>query len=97
MRVEHHAEADQELLDQARYIEERRTGYGERFIAAFRDARDLISLYPRIGRKEGRVRIWKMRRFKYKVVYVVRKDEILILAIAHTSRRPGYWRYRLRR
>jgi len=96
MRVENHAEADQELVEQSRYIEEQRSGYGERFIAAFEDVRDLISLYPRIGRKEGRVRVWKMRRFSYRIIYVVRKDSILILAIAHTSRRPGYWRYRLR-
>lgn len=97
MRVENHAEADLELVEESRYIELQREGYGERFIAAFEDARDLISVYPRIGRKEGRVRVRKIRRFKYNVIYAVRKDSILIVAIAHTSKRPGYWRHRLRR
>jgi len=97
MRVENHVEADQELVEESRYIEQQRAGYGERFIAAFEDVRDLISDYPRIGRKEGRVRVRKVRRFKYNVIYAVRKDSILIVAIAHTSKRPGYWSHRLRR
>ena len=97
MRVEILPEADQELVDESLYIEQQRTGYGARFIAAFEDARDLISMWPRIGRKEGRVRIRKIRRFKYNLIYVVRRDSILIVAVAHTSKRPGYWSYRLRR
>jgi len=97
MRVENHVEADQELVEESRYIEQQRAGYGERFIAAFEDTRDLISEYPKIGRQEGRVRFRKIRRFRYNVIYAVRKGSILIVAVAHTSKRPGYWSHRLRR
>jgi plasmid stabilization system protein ParE len=97
MRVEIHDEADQELVEGSLYIERERAGYGERLIAAFEDARDLIAAYPKIGRKEGRVRVRPVHGFSYNIIYAVRKDSILIVAVAHQSRRPGYWLHRLRR
>jgi plasmid stabilization system protein ParE len=30
-------------------------------------------------------------RFPYQVVYRVRPDAVVIVAIAHAKRRPGYW------
>jgi hypothetical protein len=36
-----------------------------------------------------------VKRHPYLVVYALRGDEIIVLAIAHTSREPGYWRERL--
>ncbi len=32
-----------------------------------------------------------MRRFPYQVIYRTVTDEITIIAVAHTSREPGYW------
>ena len=32
-----------------------------------------------------------MKHFPYSLVYTVSGDEIRILAVAHHSRRPGYW------
>jgi hypothetical protein len=32
-----------------------------------------------------------LRRFPYSVVYEVLPDEVIILAVAHTSRRPRFW------
>jgi hypothetical protein len=36
-----------------------------------------------------------IRRFPYKVIFLERPDEIMILACAHSRQRPGYWRRRL--
>ena len=33
-------------------------------------------------------------RFPYTIVYRVRDQDIVIVAIAHHSREPGYWRHR---
>jgi hypothetical protein len=33
-------------------------------------------------------------RFPYSVIYRASADEILIIAVAHLRRRPGYWRHR---
>lgn len=32
-----------------------------------------------------------VRRFPYSVLYTVENEEIVVLAIAHQSREPGYW------
>jgi hypothetical protein len=34
-------------------------------------------------------------RFPYALVFVESETEIRVLAVAHTRRRPGYWRSRL--
>ena len=32
-----------------------------------------------------------LRRFPYMVIYEVFPDEVMVLAVAHVSRRPHYW------
>jgi plasmid stabilization system protein ParE len=36
-----------------------------------------------------------LRRFPYHVVYVEEATAVLVVAVAHNRRRPGYWRRRL--
>jgi hypothetical protein len=36
-----------------------------------------------------------VKRHPYLVVYAILPDQIVVLAVAHTSRKPGYWRERL--
>jgi len=40
-------------------------------------------------------RRYLLRRFPFSVVYRVEPSRILIVAVAHGRRRPGYWRSRL--
>jgi hypothetical protein len=47
-----------------------------------------------LGAAAGRTRSWLLSRFPYRVIYRVRDEDIYIVAIAHTSRRPGYWKDR---
>ena len=48
---------------------------------------------PGVTRAKGARRVL-LRRFPYSIVFYERKDEIVIVAFAHSSRRPGYWRSR---
>jgi plasmid stabilization system protein ParE len=41
------------------------------------------------------VRAKSLKRFPYSVLYSVENNEIVVLAIAHQSRKPGCWRDRL--
>ena len=43
------------------------------------------------------VRHHVLRRFPYSVIYLVEAAEVVILAVAHQKRRPGYWLPRLGR
>jgi toxin ParE1/3/4 len=47
---------------------------------------------PRI---EGRVRSMSILDFPYKIIYAQSDDVLLIIAVAHHRRQPGYWRDRL--
>ncbi len=38
-----------------------------------------------------------LARFPYALVFLVREDEVRVLAVAHAKRRPGYWLSRVRR
>jgi toxin ParE1/3/4 len=35
-----------------------------------------------------------LQRFPYEIVYKIYPDVVLIIAVAHNKRRPGYWRHR---
>jgi toxin ParE1/3/4 len=71
---------------------------GERFIskveAAVASARSMPELYRRVHGEARKVRV---ERFPYHVIYWhdAGADRICILAVAHASREPGYWRDRM--
>ena len=44
---------------------------------------------------EQGTRRYLLRRYPFGVVYRVERTRILIIAVAHGHRRPGYWRSRL--
>jgi plasmid stabilization system protein ParE len=86
------------LLEEIARYELRRTGLGTEFLSAVRDAVQLITLNSKVWQasEHGRdVRRFVMDRFPFAIVYTELGDEILIIAISHASREPGYWRTRL--
>lgn len=42
---------------------------------------------------DPRTRRLLVGRFPYQVVYRLRATEIVIVAVAHLKRRPGYWKH----
>ena len=92
-------EAEQELEEAADYFEnEASPYYGELFLDAFDRVAEKLLHFPRAGRLVGRsVRRWVMRSWKYSIIYSIEDYGIYVIAVAHQSRRPGYWRKRLRR
>jgi len=43
----------------------------------------------------GKWRRILLRRFPFGVVYGVMDDQIVVVAIMHTRRKPGYWKNRM--
>jgi len=93
-----------EFLDEAlAEAEEAARWYAERDAsAAFGFSDELIGAVTQIERAphawppyEHSTRRFLLRRFPFSVVYWVDNNRIVILAVAHTSRRPDYWRNRL--
>jgi plasmid stabilization system protein ParE len=93
MNVEWRSGAKAEVLEALAWHEASQEGLGE---ALFRDLvsrRALLMEYPFIGRKiDERHRQYRLKKFRYALIYRVEGDVIVISAVAHGSRRPGYWR-----
>jgi toxin ParE1/3/4 len=64
-------------------------------VKEFEHSVSLLLEHPGLGMiwRNGKRRL-VMRRFRYTLIYTVAGDQIRILAVAHHSRRPGYWRGR---
>jgi len=84
----------------AAWYEQERQGLGAEFVEAIEAAIDVIedgflplSPMPGISGAQGAKRLI-LRRFPYDIVIVDRNDERIVVAFAHHSRKPGYWRDR---
>ncbi len=89
--------AQKELEEAVLYYELEQYGLGQRFKGEVRRTIDRIKKYPTSWPIErGEVRKCFVHRFPYKVLYSVQEQNIVILAIAHQHRRPGYWIDRLK-
>ena len=91
-----HPEAATDLREAAEYYRERAgIAMAQTFLGDFEHAMALLLEHPLLGPQwlHGKRR-WVMRHFPFSIVYAVAKQEIQVLAVAHQSRRPGYWRKR---
>lgn len=90
--VSYHEAAEGELLSEIGYLELRADGLGRRFFAEVRRAENLIAQFPESAAEilPG-IRKRVLRKFRCSLIYTIAKDGSLILAVAHHSRRPGYW------
>ncbi len=90
--------AEQELREAMEYYENSRVGLGVQFHDRVNEAMLAIGRAPwqfplyegkrRLRREFRRARVV---RFPYIVVFEPRESEVLVVAVAHTGRRPAYW------
>ena len=45
----------------------------------------------RFPRCDDRHRFYLMRRYPFQVIYREQADQVLVVAVAHAKREPGYW------
>jgi toxin ParE1/3/4 len=93
-------QAAEEAEAAAGWYENERQGLGTEFAEAIESAIDVIEdgflpLSPMPGNSGGKgAKRLILRRFPYDIVVVERSDELIVVAFAHHSRKPGYWRDR---
>jgi toxin ParE1/3/4 len=85
------------FLHAVAWYEEERSGLGAEFLAEVERATRRIIAFPQHGSPYlvGTRRI-VLRRFPYSVVYWPDASDLLVVAVAHARRKPGYWRNRLK-
>ena len=95
MNIHYHPEALKEMVEAAIFYEEHQEELGSRFLDAIEDSLTKITIHPTIWRadQQGR-RKYRIKRFPYLLIYTISQETIYILAVAHTSRKPNYWRVR---
>ena len=90
-----HPDAEAEMIAAAAYYERQQVDLGRRFLASVQDAANRIVMNPALyGTVELDVQRCLTRTFPFGVLFRVRKDEILIMAVMHLHREPSYWRNR---
>jgi plasmid stabilization system protein ParE len=95
LEIELHQDADDELKAAAVFYELRLTGLGESFLARVSEGFDLIRKNPLAGQLLfDYFRRILTRQFPYSLVYRVEAERVYVIAIAHWSRPPGYWKGR---
>jgi hypothetical protein len=85
-----------ELAAAKRYYDQQLQGLGKHFKAEAQAAAWRIADQPRAWQVErGLVRRCLLSKFPYKLLYTIRGDEAVVLAVAHLHRDPDYWLERL--
>nr|VFK77959.1 MAG: ParE toxin of type II toxin-antitoxin system, parDE [Candidatus Kentron sp. SD] len=84
--------AEVEMCEAAIYYQTQVDGLGDAFLTKVDSAvRDIVEhplAWPVV---QGDVRKRPIHRFPYSILYQDNPNEILIIAVMHQRRRPGYW------
>ena len=89
------AGAEQDYAEALAWYAERSQRAARGFETEFERAIESISEAPRrFPSYDGKHRFYLMRRYPFQVIYREASVGILIVAVAHAKRRPGYWRDR---
>jgi plasmid stabilization system protein ParE len=90
--------AKAELTDAISYYNMQSEGLGYEFAAEVKRTLERIVQYPDAWFKlSKRTRRCRTNRFPYGVIYQVRKETLLIVAVMHLSREPETWKSRLKK
>ena len=93
--VEYHPGAQLDVISAFEWYELHESGLGTRFQEELLTAEKFIRRNPLLGHphKLG-TRRRPLKVFPYVLIYFDEPDLILVLAVAHYSRAPGYWHRR---
>src|SRR4051812_10228411 len=96
MRVRMIPLARREMMRAAQFYERRALGLGNRFLDDVRAGLLAILQFP----AAHPLLVAPFRRkllsdFPYALIYRVESDDVVVVAVAHFKRRPGYWRRRI--
>lgn len=95
VEIEFHPEAIKELDDSAEWYMQRSQlaakGFALAVDVALKKISDNPDRFPTLGR---RFRACNLEHYPFQIVFQLGGDRLVIVAVAHAKRRPGYWRGR---
>lgn len=82
-------EAEYEISDAMLWQEDQKRGLGLELSREFREVISYINEFPEHSQKKYKnVHIRFTKKFKYGIHYIVEDNNIYVLAVLHTSRKP---------
>lgn len=88
--------AEEEMIAAAQYYQQQSAGLGSEFLSEVERTVAAILAHPEAAPKvKKKIRRRLLKRFPFGVLYAVAADEVVIVAVMHLRRRPGYWEDRL--
>jgi len=94
-KVRFHPLAEAEMVAAAAYYESQQENLGKKFLASVQDAINSIVINPRLYPVvDLDVRRCLTKVFPFGVLFRVLDDCIIIVAVMHLARHPGYWKDR---
>ena len=92
MTYSFHPLAEKELNDAIDYYNECQDGLGIEFAKEVYNAIQIILQFPQAWSSLSKnTRRCITNRFPYGVIYQVKKDEIIIIAVMQLNKKPNYW------
>ena len=95
-RLRIHSQAQEEINEAFDWYFKRSPGAAEAFLTEVGASMAQIAAHPQLYppyTKNTRRRV--LPEFPYSVIFQEKDDIILVVAVAHAKRRPGYWRKRI--
>lgn len=81
-----------ELDDAKEYYEYQQSNLGIKFVSFVKKSVSLIKKYPFAWNPlSNEIRRCLVKGFPYGLIYQIRENEILIIAVANLHRKPNYW------
>jgi hypothetical protein len=96
MPVDFLPEADREMIEAARYYQSLTSGLGDDYLDEIEHAVHSIATSPQTWPiLDGDFRRRLVKRFPFSVIYRIEPVKIVIIAVAHLRKKPGYWKKRI--
>jgi plasmid stabilization system protein ParE len=94
--LDFHPDAIDEAVAAALWYRDRSARAGERFLDEIERAVDSITEAPnRWPKYLHGTRRYVLLKFPFSIIYRASEHRLVVFAIAHAKRRPGYWKSRL--
>ena len=88
--------AEEEMTEAALFYEAASRQLGSDFLYDVQRAVDRVREFPHAGEAiASGLRRTLLQRFPFTLIYAIEEDVIVVIAVAHHGRRPGYWQSRV--
>ena len=89
--------AEEEMTETALSYEAASARLGNDFLDDVERAIDRLCNFPQSGELiDSNLRRTLLHRFPFSIIYALEENVIVVVAVAHHGRKPGYWQSRMR-